>query len=261
MNFRTLTVIGFGLLAVACPGQQSRAEPPIAGWSSMTGYRHADTAVRRAIVANASNAHNRPSGPSYEFPAKGPRVWYVDTHDGDGIQMRSAITSYAAWKTNPKGKSLSIIKAEMNSALSNYESKERGTLVERIVQCYDARPRVVSTNQETLDFLGIRKQCLEWANAVSWASGGGNRNYSVGGVTSPDLYRPGMGFYRLDSSHAAIIIDIEWDKSGKPIRFKLAEANFTPDEWNRPDGQIPWNRTIFCGRQTTLTGHKVVSFD
>ena len=256
---KVLYLVGMAALIGVVGTSKSSAQT--AGWSSATGYRHTETAIQRAIVTNANNAAGRSSGPSFVLAPNGTAVWLTDTADGDGTRMQNAINRYVNWKSNSNGLSLDQIKTQMRNdfAGSLYQGNQKNQLVDRIIS---VQPRArVSTNQQVLDLLGIRKQCLEWCNAVSLASGGGTRNYYAGSVTGSSKYRPGMGLYRTDRSHAAIIIDIEWNASGTPVRFKVAEANYSPNNWVNPNGTVPWQRTVQNTRITTLTGYRVVNFE
>ena len=260
VGFRKLiSLVVMAMLIGVASTSQSSAQT--AGWSSATGYRHAETAVQRAIVTNANNAAGRSSGPSFVLAPNGTTVWYTDTADGDGTRMQNAINRYVNWKINPNGLNLDQIKTQMRNdfAGSLYQTDQKNQLVDRIVALQPSAR--VSTNQQVLDLLGIRKQCLEWCNAVSLASGGGTRNYYAGSVSGSSKYRPGMALYRTDRSHAAIIIDIEWNASGTPLQFKVAEANYSPNNWVNPNGTVPWQRTVQNTRPTDLTGYRVVNFE
>jgi hypothetical protein len=233
------------------------------GWASMTGFRNAETSVQQRIVANARAAVNLSSGPSFVLASNGSVVWYTDAYDGDGARMRAAVNRYVRWLNAPGATTPEQITAQMvnDFAYSNYDQIRKNELVNWIKSCTTRTTPVISTDQAVLNLLKIRKQCLEWCNAVSLASSGATRNYSATAITDPAKYRPGMALYRTDRSHAAIIIDIEWDSTGRPIRFKLAEANYSPNNWVNPLGTRPWERRVQVGRQVTITGCKVVSFE
>jgi hypothetical protein len=117
---------------------------------------------------------------------------------------------------------------------------------------------VPATDQETLDFLGIRKQCLEWAVTTAVAAGGEAKGYSAAAVADPSRYRPGMALYRADRSHSMIIVDIYWDAAGKPVKFRVAESNWGSG-WQNPAGMLPWQRTVRTGREVPA-GDRVVDF-
>ena len=242
-----------------------------AGWASVTGFRNAETAVQKRIVATALSQVNLSSGQSQMGG-----VWLTDCADGDGARMRAAINRYAGWYWQTQAKvTLAQIKAAMlqdfNGSL--YDGTRKTALIERIVSCYNsvaatARsasycPAPPTTDNATLQFLVFRKQCLEWADWVATTSGGVARNYSATAVTDVKLMRPGMGLFRTGKTHAMIITDIRWDGSGNPVEFKVAEANWAmtaQNTWQNPTGQIPWMRTIDLRSGETHSGNFVVSF-
>src|SRR4051812_44241147 len=116
----------------------------------------------------------------------------------------------------------------MNGAFSGsaYGAAQKTDLVNRIISQYDAKAArgpvaIPTSDQDTLTFIGINKQCLEFCCAVATASGGTPKNYQSGTVGDPTKFRPGMGLYQ-PRTHAMLIVDIYW-KNGSPTQFKLVE--------------------------------------
>jgi hypothetical protein len=231
-------------LLTALNPSDSRAQTPKPGWSSQTGYHAAETSVQRSIVAAASRAQGQSSGQSTTGG-----TWLTDTADGDGARMRQAINHYQSWFwSNPRRLTLDQIRAQMMADLTSYDFARKTALVSQIAQKYNdavrfGPVRVPTTDNDTLWFLGIRKQCLEWAMSTAISAGGLSKNYSAGGVNDPRAFRPGMGLYKQDKTHAMIIVDIRWDSAGNPVEFKVAESNYGSG-WMNPPGMVPWERKV-----------------
>jgi hypothetical protein len=250
------------ILAVAIAAfaaNAASAQRPVAGWASQTGFRNAQSVVQKRMVTNAiaATAGNPSSGPSSVTSPFG-QVWLTDVAGGDGIRMRAAIADYDTFVR--KGGNLAKVRATMMQrfAGSNYGPAQVNQLCDHIIAEYTARsvhgcPVIPQTDQQTLDFLDIRKQCLEWADSIAMASGGRPKNYGSAGVANPADFRPGMLLMRTDASHTMIILDIAWSAQGQPLAFKVAEANASQMVWQNPLGQVPWQRTATSGR--------IVNFD
>jgi len=235
----------------------------ISGWASKTNFKNAETTVQKNVVNKANSANGQLSGKSI-IGVK----WATDIAGGDGDRMRKAINIYDTWvKDKKKTKNITQIKSDMIAAFngSQYNNNCKNTLVSKIISVYDSKKNsnslsIPTTDQATLDFLGIQKQCLEWAETIAQSCGGKINGYDGKEITDQSKFRPGMGLYKTDRSHAMIIIDIEWDKNGKPINFKVAESNWSSG-WTNPKGAIPWERKINNTRITQLSGCKVISYE
>jgi hypothetical protein len=243
----------------------SRAQTPKPGWASLTGFRNAETSVQRAVRDAGFRANGLPSGQSTTNGS-----WETDTAGGDGARMRAAINRYQNWywTNSTRRPTIDQIKTQMMGDFggSAYDQPRRSMLVNQIVDRYNAAVRlgpvrVPTTDNDTLYFLGIRKQCLEWAMSTAISVGGQSRNYYAAGVTDPRAFRPGMGLYKLDHSHAMIIVDIRWDASGNPAELKVAESNYGGG-WQNPGGMVPWQRTIDIRSGISFNSgvYKVVSY-
>lgn len=243
---------------------------PIAGWSSKTGYRSAATAVQLAIVSNASAAVGGSSGPSRVAPNGMAGAWLTDVSGGDGGRMQSATQVYHKWYVSqPRA---SVMPSSVRNSMfqkfdgSVYGRTQKDMLINRIVEVYNraafSGPVSIPTNdQATLEFLGIRRQCLEWTASIALDSGGKAKNYSAPSVTNPADIRAGMGLFKTDKSHAMIIVDIEWDASGKPVCYKVAEANAANSTWKNPSGMIPWERSVQFRIVPADKSTRVVNFE
>lgn len=244
---RVLLVAAALILLPAAGAPDCLAQPARAGWASATGFRGAETPVQRTIREAALRGDRQSSGPSNTNG-----TWLTDAADGDGARMRSAINRYQAWYwLNPiRRVSIDQIKAQMAGDFggSAYDQNRRVQLVGKIMDRYNQAVRfgpvrLPASDAETLAFLEIRKQCLEWAMTIAKSGGGLSKNYHAAGVSNPQAFRPGMGLYRNDRSHAMIIVDIRWDAAGNPVEFKVVESNWGTG-WQNPSGMIPWQRTV-----------------
>jgi hypothetical protein len=231
------------------------------GWSSVTGYRHAETAVQRRIVQAASAANGQSSGQSM---TTGP--WLTDIASGDGERMRRALVRWANFVTGrTRGLTAAQVKEQMKGELTTYDAARRQMLVDRMVERWNfwsgftgPMPFTMPPHDDpqVLAFMGIRKQCLEWVDTVAQNAGGRALNYSAAAVSAANV-RAGMGLFNV-GVHAMIIVDVEW-RGGVAVRFKVAEANWGSG-WMNPNGQVPWQRTVGVGRLVT-PGYKIVSFE
>jgi PA14 domain-containing protein len=228
------------------------------GWASETGYRYAETNLQRAIIAGARAAiGNSPQSTVNE-------AWETDTAGGDGDRMRSAIRRYDQWyKANPRTETLAQVQQKMIGDFDNprYTLSSKQQLVQRIIAVYNnaaARPpvRLPVMDNETLLFLGIRAQCVEFAKRVVLPLGGRNWTYQSAGLADSGNYRPGMILLMPSVPHAAIIVDIYWNASGKPEKARLIESNWG-NVWSNPPGQRPWERTV-SQRETSLPTGAIV---
>ena len=233
-----------------------------AGWASATGFRWAETAVQQKVVQNANAEDGKSSGSSSLAPA-GLEGWETDVGEGDGELMREAIRDYDEWYSHQSvdrqapGATEQIFE-QMRARFSNsrYLPQHQAILVQRIADQYNivassGRVAVPTNDQETLFFLGIRRQCLEWTASIAIRSGGAARNYhsAKSVVSNPSDFRPGMLLFMTNknNSHAMVIVDIFWTAQGKPTWFRVAEANYELGRWSNPNGQVPWCRTVRSG--------------
>jgi hypothetical protein len=257
-NLNTGGTASFGPMAAAA------TTIPVDGWCSQTRYRCAETALQKNIVQRASAA----SGSSGRSIIGSP--WLTDAAGGDGGRMLMAIQRYVNWTRAraPKASQADIERQMANDLAQTYNSTQQSQFVARIkarTVIYAPNfngplPGPPTTDQGALDYLGIQKQCKEWADSLVQAVGGRTFAYANSAAVSSTNARPGMGLYKLDSTHAALIIDIYW-KNGIAYLFQLAEANMGSGWPQNPPGQVPWERTVRTDRQISLSGYKIVSFD
>lgn len=259
--------------------------PPTTGWASLTGYLNDLTTTQTTILALVAGYNGQSSGQSASYPGA---VFLTDCATGDGQRMRDAIQVYHNWFIAPPVKNAcnnpsvpaSVITSMKNKLLPYYSASDQTLMVERIRGKYNAwkcaNPNsnftVPTTDNPTMLFLGIRKQCLEWACTLAGTSIG----YSGPFVTSQTSFRRGMGLYKYiqvyqngqwvwKGSHAMIITDIWWNVTNgvtTATKFKVAESNFGSG-WSNPGGQIPWSRVIQVGRELDYSGSpsmKVVNY-
>jgi hypothetical protein len=236
-------------------------------WSSLTGFRGADTVIRKNIVQAVNSVDGSLSGQSTVDDSLG---WLTDIAGGDGQLMRNAIQIYSNWRTNSQYNigGLPNIRIQMINAFtgSNYDDSHKGLLVDRIIaldptSAIDDIVQGQSEDEQTLQFLGIQKQCLEWAMTIAHDAGGSDIYYNNADQSvSNARVRPGMGYYNISGGHAMLIVDVKYDNNGNPTKLKVAESNWLPDEWSNPNGQIPWNRTIAVGREVDF-GYTIINYD
>ncbi|MER0441582.1 hypothetical protein [Emticicia sp. W12TSBA100-4] len=257
--------------AAATTNPNARAAANTEGWASVTAFRAASTSVQMNVVRLANAANGRMSGTSVT-DTQGR--WLTDCADGDGARMRSAIAKYDKWyRANVKTRcSTPVVPASVRTDMYNsfsgsaYDVTRRNALVNQTIARYNSfacnsSVAVPSTDNATLSFLNIQRQCLEWAETIGRSAGGSARGYYATGVSSVANYRPGMALYKTDRSHATLITDIYWNADGTIRKVKVAEANYGSG-WINPNGMIPWQRTVAVGREiTSLSGYKVVSFE
>jgi len=227
----------------------------VEGWASVTGFREADTSIRDKIVRMAIDQIGSPSGQS---TVTGSLGWLTDIYNNDGARMRDAITLYHENKTNDQIRLL-MIKAFNDS---EYEDLHKEILTDRIIEVYNNK--VPQDDEETLQYLGIQKQCLEWVMTIAHYAGGAAKNYKNIGASVPNAkVRPGMGYYNEHNiyPHAMIIIDVYHDRTGNPIKLRVAESNYCSNNcsWSNPTGQVPWERII--GKREVTFGYTIVNFD
>lgn len=233
----------------------------VEGWANTTTFKQADTVLRENIVNLAYAAIGSPSGLSQVCAED--RCWLTDIADGDGARMRNAISVYHDWRENHPNAVLDPnIRTSMIDQFNNsaYPLAQQNMLVNQIINLYDGT--VPSTDNETLSYLNIQKQCLEWAMYIAGEAGGVPTNYGGSGPFTAEniTIRPGMGYYDLDF-HAMLIIDVYYNSHGEPQYVRVAESNWGTG-WANPGGQVPWERTVRGNRDTVgANTHTAISYD
>ncbi|MFH1653378.1 MAG: hypothetical protein ABIE74_04905 [Pseudomonadota bacterium] len=233
------------------------------GWSSSTGYNLPTAGVKKDIVDLANDFVEQGAGQS-EI-CTGGSCWLTDVAGGDGQKMRNAIEAFDNWrKEHPEEAISDEIKVEMKNkfAGSSYGVNQKTSLVDKIISTYEGgNVDLPGSDDETLQYLGVRKQCLEWAMHVATSSGGNKINYQNTGSNSVDIddVKPGMGLYDL-SNHAMIIVDVEYDDDGKPLNIKVAESNWASN-WSNPIGAVPWDRAVSTRTMTAKKASNYVIVD
>ena len=132
-------------------------------------------------------------------------------------KVRDAII--AEYNYNDKIRSADLVTKLMSDALSTYANSKkdvRALIIERIMSINNRS--MPNDDEGTLQYLGIRKHCLEWAMTIAIQAGGKSKNFRHGGTFISENVRPGMGLYCKSGSggeHAMLIIDTKYDKAGK----------------------------------------------
>ncbi|WP_435356588.1 hypothetical protein [Emticicia sp. SJ17W-69] len=240
------------------------------GWASLTGYQAATTTVQKNVVRLANSAIGGLSGGSV---IDNQSKWLTDIAGGDGSRMRSAISKYDNWyRSNVKNRcSTPVVPTSVRNDMvtsfigSGYDATRKTALVNQIISRYNlfacnGSVAVPTSDNATLSFLSIQKQCLEWAETIGRSAGGIAKGYYATGVSSTKSYRPGMAFYKTDRTHATILIDIYWSKTGEILKVKVAESNWATG-WINPNGAIPWERRVATRELSSLSEYKAISFE
>lgn len=252
------------------------------GWCSVTKYKCDMTPIQAKIVELANAETNGGPDISTSYDNGGDAPWLTDVDcdtrqrngkDCDGQRMRDAIMIYDKWKKgggkgdNPPTNIKDAMKGKFNK--SGYGNVQKDLFVKKIVDVYKQNTTVPSDDESTLKYLGVKKQCLEWAMSIAKKGGIPNPpNYKVVVASSRKSIpladvRPGMGYYDL-GKHAMIIIDVHYDKNGKVDEFKVAESNFPCGgkcPWVNPGGQIPWERKVSNSRKEKNLGYTIINFE
>ena len=242
-SLRPKLVIEYSLASTPAT-QETHISKVIEGWASQTGYRNSNTEVQKKIVQLAKAAIGSPSGQS----VRNDSYWLTDVAEGDGERMLKAIRIYHDWCSKDK-KRLGLLDADVKKRMlaefgkSKYGDAQKDIIIQRIVEVYKVNNNIPISIDEVLRYLGIQKQCLEWAITIAQKAGGKPINYRNARSVKKENIRPGMGYYNI-SNHAMIIIDVLHDKMGNPIKLKVAESNNRVVNWVNPKGDIPWKRTI-----------------
>ena len=212
------------------------------GWLS-----DGETSTQKKIVAAAKAENGKSSGQSTVGNG-----YLTDIAGGDGAKMLKSINIYTEWKKKPGTKTLDQIKSDMSKAFagSAYGSKQVEALVARTIQSYNPN-NLPANDSAVLSYLGIRKQCHEWADFI----GGGEAKGKLSDIKN---VRPGMGLFS-SAPHAMIITEVNW-KNGVPTDFKVCEANWASG-WINPNGGVPWERTVSCGRQVSVSSGTVYTYE
>jgi hypothetical protein len=206
------------------------------------------------IYEDWSKSKNPRKPPRKEILTKIDRVFasMPDKHYNTDLTMakvRDAII--AEYTYDDKIRSADLVTKLMSDALSTYANSKkdvRALIIERIMSI-DNRS-MPNDDEGTLQYLGIRKHCLEWAMTIAIQAGGKSKNFRHGGTFISESVRPGMGLYCKSASggeHAMLIIDTKYDNTGKLTHIKVAESNCGRDgcnPWTNPSGQVPWDRVI-----------------
>ncbi len=225
------------------------------GWSSITGTCGPESATQKAIVARALALVGGSSGQSTICDKTKSGCWLTDAepppYPADGNLMRQALHAYFVWLSkNPQARpSLSSLQNSMASNLSNYTSANAKMMAVHMTEvgAPDTDP-LNWTYDQVLDWIGIRKQCMEWAITTATQASPGTtvmRNYASPAFPISNRVRPGMGLYKT-GVHAMLITDILW-KNNLPAAYQVVEANYNTSLsfWSQdPTGQVPWLRTV-----------------
>lgn len=184
-------------------------------------------------------------------------TWLTDVSGNDGQNIRDAVALYASWRrTNPTvgagAQPPSDVRANMIAKVAAFATtaSDRNALVDRIIAVYAGT--VPTTQQATLDLLGIRAQCKETVDRLVREAGLTSRTYASylanGWVKFLSRVRPGNIAIRRESQHAAIVIAVKRDAIGNLLSITLAESNWGAT-YSSPVGQIPWQRVITTTRE------------
>jgi hypothetical protein len=154
---------------------------------------------------------------------------------------------------------LSSIKKTMQQRLSQtYLPADQILIVDRIVSINNnVAP---TTDNATMIYMGVRKQCMEFVGSISLSSGGSYKSYGSPSVSKSIDWRPGMAIYS-GKTHAMILSEIQWVNNAPTNRIVVIESNASDAKFNNPKGQIPWLRTVSKREFVKVASQYVVNLD
>jgi hypothetical protein len=174
------------------------------------------------------------------------------SYDTDLTIAKARNAVIAGFENDNKIGPVDLVKKLMKDTLSTYaDSKKdvRALIIDRIVSINNES--MPNDDERTLQYLGIRKHCLEWAMTIAIQAGGKSKTFGDTDIFTSETVRPGMGLYCKSGSggeHAMLIIDTRYDKNGRLTHIKVAESNCARggacNPWTNPGGQVPWDRIV-----------------
>ncbi|MEI2695035.1 MAG: hypothetical protein V9E90_08190 [Saprospiraceae bacterium] len=218
------------------------------GWSDVTGFRHTWTSNQKAILNESKRILKEGYAPLSIYPISSDKkqIWATDLADNDGERLKNCINCYHDFKN--KNPAISTpdpsTKSKMVKELSpTYSSgNDANLIIERIINRYNGRS-APKTNQEILDYLGIRAQCKETRDRITLKAINVTRTYNSGEqITNPKDLRAGM-IGDDGTKHTFIVSAIKWDAKGNVVKIKVIDSNYNTT-FNNPGGDIPWERRM-----------------
>ncbi len=208
-----------------------------------------NSSVLENAIANAARSvhgSNAPvAAPASLVSANPAATWLTDVSGLAGAQVRAAILDYSRFMGSATNQPPSAsVRASMVARLTSFNAVDRDAVVNRIVARY-ART-VPTTDQQTLDFLGVRTQCKEFADRMVRLGGGTSATYAsylTRKVSRHSEFRRGLVAVKGTNAHAGIITAVTRDATGNITGIELTETNWGTG-WNSPIGQVPWSRVI-----------------
>ncbi len=194
-------------------------------------------------------------------------TWQTDMDGPMGTEIDNATKAYIACGNAPLQAGLSQAAQKWPNCRTKIapqltdDSVTEALLVERIGTAFDKAPSAPTTRDAYLAKLGFLASAKEFADRAITAGGLPPKAY---GAAKAATARPGLYFFQ-STTHAGIVRAVRFLPDGTPV-VMVIEANYATtstgardDKWNRPDGAIPWQRTVRGDREVTLGGSNFVA--
>ena len=210
------------------------------------------TAFQRRVVLAANRALGG-AAPQSVMPVSGRDKWFTDLHGGDGLRMLTALSRLPVARNGVvtvNGRAVALRTQLVTDLRPGYTGNTATALVDHMIARYQANPRLPTIADGTLlTYLQIRQQCKEFVDTLVKNAQGTQRSTTDAGVAN-DRIRPGM--YATTGGHTALVTAIHW--TGNQVTgVTVVESNWERDDWDNPDGQRPWQRTITSRVNTPVT--------
>lgn len=208
------------------------------------------TAVQRALSAAAMSWSVGSSSGQSDTSGR----WFTDL-TGETEAYYTAIRSWH--EAMSKGE---VVSSEQRTAAieriatafqgsTAYDAARARAVVERIAGQYGgALPAL--TADGVLSFLGVRRQCVEWANQLAIGAGGSYASQTQGATVDWNDARPGMGYATNDGGHYAVVVGV--NRTEETVDSVIIRESNWGSGWMNPGGMVPWERTI--GQRTVSSG-------
>jgi hypothetical protein len=230
-------------------GDGERFRKAIWYWLNRDGIREA---LRIYRGWSKSGTPGKPSGKEIKRKMDAVFASLPDGHYNTDLTIAKVGDAIIAeYNHDDKIRSADLVTKLMSDTLSTYVDSRKDVRALIIKRIMAMRNRFMPVDDEgTLQYLAIRKHCLEWAMTIALKAGGKSKNFNHGVPFTSQNVRPGMGLYcksGYGGEHAMLIIDTKYDDTGELTHIKVAESNCARDgcnPWTNPAGQVPWNRVV-----------------
>jgi hypothetical protein len=228
-------------------------------WSGVRTFTTTDTATRK--VLDSAMAYVGKPAPQSVSGA----TWQTDMDGAMGTEIDTATKSYITCGNKPTGISSALTqwagcKNQIVRQLSD-DAVTEAPLADRIGTKFERATAAPTTHDAYLAKLGYLAADKEFADRAMTAGGLTPKTYAA---ARPAPARPGL--YLLQSNaRAGIIQAVRFLANGTPVA-RVIESNYPTtssgafiDQWNRPDGAMPWLRAVRGDREVTLGNGNVAA--